>query len=758
MKKSIVVVFLLTALVLCMVQPVFADDGVRIYLGESVAVGASGDVRQPIHMVSEGASSVKYAFEEPRNNKFVRLANFDGAFTCGFTGFAVRCDAPQVKSVSVSIDYRLFEGDSNYSSDDVVLTIGYRGGESSFSYGQLSTNVLGDYSWKNVSFQIDLDETLTSDFVTVEYRFGNGGVYSSGRACLDIDNVTVEVSGVNYCASGSFQDANVSAADTLDTDYSLNPEVVAQKKSLMLSSENIAYRVNSEYDDAMLLNFNTYTNACTLSAGKSDGLYTDTASGAQFVVYDAASQNTFIRMGKFNATKDKPLVRMCFADNDLDAVGNLPKTTNIYISFKYRLYIDEDILAQMNNDDYVFELSTRKSSLNNSGRFTLDNMVVNQQGDDTWQQLSCVLQTNLSSTAFMEMIFYTSAPSSYFTQTYLDIDSLYVGVEPNGKNYAYKNGEWEGLVNTTSQGVTPMNPPLTFHDHYGERAIVSTVDSTNCNMLLAPQATFSVAVNQTVTSNVYDIDFDLDAQSGDKLEMMFGGRSGKRLILTAGQNVADDNCVVTWQAAASGYKCFVSFVKYDTEPLSEVDFVNVGTSDIAVDNVFVGQVKSVDATAGDYDAFTVRLAQFKTQIAAANYNNASAKLINNAVVMAERLTRFASQQRMDDALAAIDNAMSSGVLKADLTALRQTLARSAEIIMGGKSYTKATKSQFMESYFAAKNLTEQNSQAEVDAANETLNYAIDHLVEYNVAAAVVSGTTVLAAAAVVFKKLKETWR
>ena len=72
----------------------------------------------------------------------------------------------------------------------------------------------------------------------------------------------------------------------------------------------------------------------------------------------------------------------------------------------------------------------------------------------------------------------------------------------------------------------------------------------------------------------------------------------------------------------------------------------------------------------------------------------------------------------------------------------------------GKSYTKTTKVLFMESYFAAKHLTEQSAQSDVDSANAKLTEAMNNLAEYNNAltVAVVGGISVAIVAAIVFRR------
>ena len=56
----------------------------------------------------------------------------------------------------------------------------------------------------------------------------------------------------------------------------------------------------------------------------------------------------------------------------------------------------------------------------------------------------------------------------------------------------------------------------------------------------------------------------------------------------------------------------------------------------------------------------------------------------------------------------------------------------------GKSYKKSTYMIFKEKYYAAKNLTENSTAADVEKANKELKEAMDNLVQTNYAAAAVA--------------------
>lgn len=743
------------ALTCCGAATAFAAERTQIYVGDKLPVGAGSAAFQPTYAANDGCSVVKYALEMPGGNKFVRMANFDGSYLSSRTALSVACAVTTADVATVSLNYRLYEGDANYAEESVVCSVSFRGGYKQFTYADLTANVNGNFSWQTLSVSLTTDGTLSSSYVVIEFYFASASDYATGRTCFDVDNVSVLSGGKELCTDGGFDGTNVSTSDVLDTDYSLTDDAIAAAKALTLTSDKISYRVNTVYDNSLNVNFNLYGGARTLPSAKSDSLYTDEASGSQFVVYDSQNANIFLRIGNFDATKSNPLVRMPFADNETGGSGNIPKTTNIYVNFNYRLYVDDDVLRQMDDSDIVLELSTRRSTLNNSGKFTLDNLVVNEPGDPTWQSISCVLQTNISSTAYMEMIFYSQAAAGFSSGTYIDIDNMYVSDQPSGKNYACDNGTWESAAQgSVTGGENPMCPSLAFNANYGKMSAVNFVSDTNYDMLMPSGGTFGVLYGKNATSGVYDLAFDIAANVGDKINLLFDGRSGGAAELTVGQNVQTDNVVATWQQTGDGYKCFVTYARYDGRPLSRVDFVNLSANAVRIDNLFVGQVASVCTTAGDYASFSAELSRLTALSQNGNYNKTSLKNIDSAIYDANKLDEFASQRRMDEAIAAVNAAINGATAKADLTALKQTLARAEETMTNGKSYTKSTKALFMESYFAAKHLTEQSAQSDVDSANAKLAEAMNNLAEYNNAltVAVVGGMSVAFAAAIVFRR------
>lgn len=733
----------------------FAAERTQIYLGEKLPVGAGSAAFQPMYVANDGCSAVRYALEMPCGNKFVRMANFDGSYLCNYTALAVACSPAAANTVTVSLNYRLYEGEPNYAEDSVVCSVSFRGGCRQFTYADLAANVNGHFSWQTLDVSLTTDDALSSAYVVVEFYFASASGYATGRTCFDVDNVSVVSDGKELCVGGGFDGAKVSASDALDTDYALTDEAIAAAKALTLASDKISYRVNTVYDNSLSVNFDLYGGARSLPSAKSDSLYTDAASGSQFVVYDSQNANAFLRIGNFDATKSNPLVRMPFADNETGGSGNIPKTTNIYVNFNYRLYVEDDVLRRMDDSDIVLEMSTRRSTLNNSGKFTLDNLVVNEHCDPTWRSISCVLQTNISSTAFMELIFYSQTAASFSSGTYIDIDNMYVSDQPSGKNYACDNGTWESALHGfVTGGENPMCPSLTFNANYGKMSAVNFVSGTNYEMLVPAGGTFGVLYGKNATSGVYDLTFDIAANVGDKIKLLFDGRSGGAAEITVGQNVQTDNVAATWQQTDNGYKCFVTYAKYDGRPLSRVDLVNLSVNTVHIDNLFVGQVASVCTTAGDYASFSAELSRLTALSQLGNYNKTSLKNIDSAIYDANKLDEFASQRRMDEAIEAVSSAINGATAKADLIALYETLARAEETMTNGKSYTKTTKVLLMESYFAAKHLTEQSAQSDVDSANAKLTEAMNNLAEYNNAltVAVVGGISVAIVAAIVFRR------
>ena len=95
-----------------------------------------------------------------------------------------------------------------------------------------------------------------------------------------------------------------------------------------------------------------------------------------------------------------------------------------------------------------------------------------------------------------------------------------------------------------------MCPSLTFNGNYGKMSAVNFVSCANYEMLMPAGGTFGVLYGENATSGVYDLTFDIAANVGDKIKLLFDGRGGGAAEITVGQNVQTDNVAATlrWQS------------------------------------------------------------------------------------------------------------------------------------------------------------------------------------------------------------------
>ncbi len=709
------------------VKTVKAEEGdKKIYL--SYSLDENGDVTAPTYALNSGCSNVKSGLELPENNKFLRIADFDG-LNSDYAAVSIAVESFAAEKVNVSFSYRFSEGATIYYQDEKVISVRYKNSEKTISYKDLATNDAFSYNWHTFSFELPVSKA-TDGKAYVTFYHGKDASYQNTRAYFDIDEFKVIYGGQNYCEVSSFDTLIISDKDELDTDYS--SAGIEKNKALMLDKSSRAYSVNTEYFGTYSTDFNVGTTAVKLPKGSGSDLYTDAASGSQFVIYNKAEDNSFIRMGKFDSTKDSPSVYMPFYNNDLGSQENMPLTNRVYITFKYRLFIDNDALDGIADNDVMLEFSTRRASLNNSGKITLDALTVNEQGDGTWHNQTVVLETNRSSTKYMIIIFYPHTDSGFNTKTYFDIDSLYVTYAPSAKNYAYDMGEFENMTDKAQTTSSPALPSLESSD-----ATLQAENEINSYVKMPAKSQFAINTNFKGNTGTFDINLFAKANAGDKLNVYLGGKNGVKLQLTVGNDVESDYLTALWTKKKGGYNLDMTAVTAFSSGLSKVVFENASGGEISIDDLFIGQVKSIEKTAGDKAAFDAEIGKIKNKDLT-SYTKEAKKAIEKALAKADKITANHSQKAMDEVLEKINAALSSATEKTDLTELKKTLASATAIIEEGKSYKKNTYMIFKEKYYAAKNLTENSTAADVEKANKELKEAMDNLVETNYAAAAVA--------------------
>lgn len=712
-----------------------SDSSKKIYL--SYLEDKNDDIAVPLYALNDGASDIKIGLEQPENNKFLRLANFNG-LNSEYAAVSVNVGLFTSSSASISLKYRFSEGYKDFNTDEAIFSVRFKNAEKTFAKSELTANNLFSYEWQSLSFNIDTDE-VSGGKIYLTFNHGKNAYYDKTRTCFDIDDLSVISGGKNYINSGSFCSLDVSETDTLDTDVSSLKR--DENKALMLGKNERAFSVNTEYSDTVKTDFDVGTNAVKLPKGAGSGLYTDSASGSQFVVYNKAENNSFIRMGKFDSAKDSPSVYMPFYNNESGVKENMPLTNRVYINFKYRLYLPDEAKEALTGNEVMLEFSTRRASQNNSGKITLDAMTINERDDGTWRTASLVLETNRSSTDYMIIIFYPHTAASFTANTYLDIDSLYVSYAAGKQNYAYDLGEFESMTKKSESFTSPLLPAISGN------GIIYAENNVNSSVKIKNDSYISVNTGFTGTTGTFDVTAKIKAAAGDKLNVYFGGKNGVKFALTAGSDEETDDLTAVWTKEADGYTFDMTAVTDFSNGLNKVVFENNSDNDIFLDNLFIGQVKTVGKVAGDKAAFDKKIAEVKNKDLLL-YTDGSKAKVQKALLKAEKITKFHSQKAMDEVLSAITAALSEATVKTDLTELKKTISAATAIIEDGKSYKKAGYMIFTEKYFAAKRVTENDSAETAENADKELKAAIKNLEEanYSAAAAAVAGAALCLAA------------
>ena len=702
----------------------FAEGGSAVYLCDSVAVGG-GSVYLPSASAYEGQPAPVTAYEliNGTGNGFIRMASFSEPVASDRTTVSVELELPAAQTVTLKASYRFFEGRKHYGADEVVLTVSYRGAEQTFTYDDITPSAAGNLAWNELNLQLSPKDGYTSFSARFTFSYGSGK-YSDTDTCFDLDNVTLSA-GENT-VSASFDD--LGASDTGTLDYYFNESEHSQEvlDGYMLSPDENAYVANTKYDNEYFNNFDTGNASFMLARSGSDKMYRGAASvnageGDDFVLYDAATDNSFVRFANFSGKTSVATRLVCyFYNNDTNEKENIYTTAQkLYYEFDYRIYIDDVTAASLSPDSVVFYVNARNSA-NKTGQYKLRDLIVNQAGDDTWHHEEGVIESVKTSTSYMAFYCYLGAEeASLNPTTFVDFDNLYIS-DVKDRNYAYLNGAFEGMVDKS--GGDAINP-VEFDKTLGTPASKSS-EGLNYFYTLEKGQTLSLPLNFNKTTGVYHLSFKTTTKGA--FDVSFGGRNGAKIKLDVGSDIDEDVLSVHWTRSGDVYTCDAFFAGYTAAKLYTVDFVNNSENAVTIDDAFVGQVSSVTKTAGDYAKFTSSLNSLKAT--ASEMKNSvteeSYLKINAAIVKAEKIDEYSSQERMDNALSSVSAKIDGATNLADLTELKQAIAACDEAFeRGSEYYSKRSWAFFLEKYHAALNVRDTNSQAEVDAATAALTAA-----------------------------------
>lgn len=688
-----------------------------IYLGQSVARGLYQDgVWQSYASIGRGEPASRYAFESGENNKFLRMANFGGAPDCTSASVVFACEGG-FTAAAISFRYRFSEGECAYGADAPVFTAELRGVTHTLTYGELTPSVSEDLTWHTVSFPV---QGLAGEGrLTLTFHFPAAGPNGSAGFFADIDDVSVLAGEEEGIAHGDFEFASVSASDE-----KVYEALARGSREKMLSGEDAArYEENTVLEHALRTDFNDGLYSAPLARQGGSGTFhtaaNATAGGSDiYAVYDPYGENTFLRFSNSNGKIQETQLTTYFYDNATGVIGNMPVTEQIHFSFRYRLFIDDYIRAGMRGDEVILHLSTRSSAINHAGEISLDELVLNEAGDDTWHTFSSVLDVRRSTTDHIIFTYYAHADSSFASTTFLDLDDLRLAPSGRGANYAHLNGTFEGLAEGGEMGQ------VYYRSELGAPAQKRAKNSLDGEMLLSSGQTFSIHADMPRTSNVYYASFDVDAPEGASLEMRLGGRSGDRLPLTVGQD-AEGDLTVAWERRET-WRCRLYYARAAYGPVTSWDFVNTGSEPVGIDNFYAGQVVSVSAEAGDFAAYTARITACKEQFGAGDIFTTSSRLaLDRLLLLADRITEYSSAARMEAAASALESGIASAAHRADMTALQAAIeeAERTLALRDPATYEKQIRMQFLNALSAARAVTDEDGQTAVDGAAEALRTA-----------------------------------
>ena len=171
------------------------------------------------------------------------------------------------------------------------------------------------------------------------------------------------------------------------------------------------------------------------------------------------------------------------------------------------------------------------------------------------------------------------------------------------------------------------------------------------------------------------------------------------------------------------------------EGLRSLTFVNEGSSPFVIDEVFVGQVASVNATAGDFASYEAELLKLHSQYESEReqFTDEAQRALSRAFYAAQSVTAYHSGEAMDAALEEVRSLLSSSDKKADLSALQSAIDNAQERIRGysQKDFTKSSWLTFYDVLKRAMRTGEETEQAQADALCDELIAATKALEEVN---------------------------
>ena len=482
------------------------------------------------------------------------------------------------------------------------------------------------------------------------------------------------------------------------------------------------------------------------NGNSSTGMYrgiTSINNGESDVFVITENDNTFVRMGNFNGSETSKETRLSlyFYDNSNNVPTNIGNTTYFDVSFSYRLYISEIERLNINKDTLICQFQTRGSANGKSGNLYLRDLLINEEKDDSWHNVSFRINTDYSSlTGYVWFhFFYYDIKTEDFSHYFLDVDNLFCST--NSVNYLYDNGTFSSLKSENNSFPTRENQDILYDKFFYKKylGIAPSIRRTPngfCLLLDSDKnkATFSLRLNNK-EETVYRISYSYWNRSRYVDPILdFRIDNDKYLInLVSNKAFNSDNFSYLNLKNNENKFEFIGYFRINKTSNFDLDFIMNYSSLIDLDNLNISKVIETTCVSGDYDSFKNELDRTISILdnTINEYRVADQKNIVNLLSKAKEINEYSSQKRMDESLYYLKEAINNSSLKPDLESLH-TLIESCLNAIAGKNkndFKKDTYIVFYQALNVAYSMNEDNSKVEVEEAYKNLLVAFNNLEE-----------------------------
>lgn len=654
------------------------------------------------------------------NNKFIRLANFDSASGINESKVDVLTNSMgKTSEINYSISYRFLIGKINYNLNDVVLSVSYRGATKTYTYNELTVSTKRDVAFNTLQGTLVTDSTVTSNDFIISFNYKKASALSNPTTYIDIDNVNVSMSNNNYCIKGNMESVVADTSGTLVSTHDLVNDNRLQYENLLLNEEEIdKFNQNSIFTNTTKHKFEYYDTYYKLPRGASSsdpfGVSSTASNSNLYLLHSYKENNSFMRLRNYDGTNlESTAFSNYFYDNENEVALNLPSTSYLYYSFKYRLYMNEEQQEKYyaKKSPLMF-FSTRHASANHSGYLYLDNLIINELGDDTWRTYEGLVDIRATTTTSYITITYYHLMSALDTSSYFDIDDLTLSNQYKGKNYVYGNGEFNFDLENNKHILSIETGSNDLEYNVVNKPSLGSIPSSNDDKLIFKTGnSISYIFDDVKESGVYQL--ILTGKKLDNLKIYLDGLSGDSYNLKNKNQFIDykvyDDKVIIYLAASFDF--------------NSLDFANNELDDVVLTGFELSKVDSVNVISGNYSSFMTEYNAILNEI---NINNLTISKKHQLEIMQKRfalLNEYSSQNLLDSAINELRTFMlSSDIYKADLTNLNKAIDDALYVlsIIDTLNYKQHDYIIFDDLLRTALAVTENDSQTYVDEITASL--------------------------------------